>query len=283
MPSVLSSTLFQKSPARLSVEAGPCKATTFDIFQTKTFIGRKEGSFILADTKISACHLLIEYVDGNFMLVDLKSRAGTWVNGKKRIKALLKDQDTFKIGDSLIRISIFKDQPPAKIPQPLQNTNTKKTVLSKSLEKKEELNNHKPDLGREIDKEINLFKAAASLNRIPKDQKRNKGSLSILRKSKVTVQVLEGPDKGKIFPFKKGSMLVGRMGADIDLTDTDVSRKHCLFEVFSPDKIYVRDLSSTNGTTVNNRAIHSCKIKTGDLIEIGDTVLELLVEVASGT
>jgi pSer/pThr/pTyr-binding forkhead associated (FHA) protein len=261
--------MFQKSPARLTIETGPGAGTTFDVFQTKTFVGRKEGSFLVPDAKISSCHFLLEYVDGNFILVDLKSRSGTEVNGKKVQKALLRDQDLIKIGDSNLRITLHKVKDPLLTPS--------QVAPVKGIPKKE-TSNRQPDLSQEIDREINLFKAAASSAPKSVDSSGKKEARSAFKGAKIFLRVVEGPDEGKIFPVEKGSMMVGRMGADIDLTDTDVSRKHCLFEVFAPDKIYVRDLSSTNGTSVNNRAIQSCKLKSSDRIQVGETVLELVIE-----
>jgi len=66
---------------------------------------------------------------------------------------------------------------------------------------------------------------------------------------------------------------IGR-GADCELRldDTGVSRRHAEIRV-GPDGVTVNDLGSTNGTSVNGKAIGSSELADGDRLALGTTTL----------
>lgn len=84
--------------------------------------------------------------------------------------------------------------------------------------------------------------------------------------------VIKGTNVGTVFPLGTGRILVGRAeDCNIKIPDLLVSRKHCLIEE-RDNNFYIKDLNSTNKTIVNNRIVEDeDKLKTGDIIEIGDT------------
>jgi len=84
---------------------------------------------------------------------------------------------------------------------------------------------------------------------------------------------------GRIFNLSPGGVyLVGREGADIDLDDEKVSRKHAEIGLYGPGAYILRDLASTNGTRLNGRRITDrAKLKHTDVISIGDHVLSFSV------
>lgn len=96
-------------------------------------------------------------------------------------------------------------------------------------------------------------------------------SLAVLKSSSVPV--------GAAYVLPADShALAGRLpDMDIFLDDTFVSAKHALFEV-SDDGLWVEDLRSTNGTTVNGKPIHEpTRLQMGDRIGVGDTVFQVKV------
>ncbi len=95
----------------------------------------------------------------------------------------------------------------------------------------------------------------------------------------IMLEVTEGPRKGLKFEFKKGNVVIGR-GADADLTidDDKISRKHCIIEAFARDLVFISDLASTNGTSINGMQIRSTKLKDGDKIGVGNSTMILHVE-----
>lgn len=79
-----------------------------------------------------------------------------------------------------------------------------------------------------------------------------------------------GTDAGKTLPIPKGPSVIGRAkGLPNRLTDKRVSNKHLLL-YRSDGEVKIRDLSSSNGTTVNQKCISGTELLLpGDEIELG--------------
>lgn len=87
--------------------------------------------------------------------------------------------------------------------------------------------------------------------------------------------IIEGNDKGKMFPLESGPILVGRSKTDIIINDPRISREHIKLE-FNPEtgKLLFLDLKSLNGCQINGTNLTSGELKDGDKIQIGNTVLD---------
>ena len=87
--------------------------------------------------------------------------------------------------------------------------------------------------------------------------------------------------KGKIqknFPLRHESIIIGRKAeSDIHLEENQVSGRHAELIVKSSG-VTLRDLESTNGTSVNGKPISETKLQTGDQITIGDYKLIFVTE-----
>ena len=97
----------------------------------------------------------------------------------------------------------------------------------------------------------------------------------------IYLRIEEGPSAGRTFLLSSGGVyIIGREEADIVLDDTKVSRKHAELGLYGPDTWVLRDLASTNGTSLNGRRVDDrAKLKHWDLIRVGDTQLRFaLVE-----
>ena len=92
----------------------------------------------------------------------------------------------------------------------------------------------------------------------------------------VALLATDGPLKGLSFPIQKPQVLIGRTGGDIEITDTQISRQHCVVEVHGPSALLV-DLDSGNGTFVNGKKIASCELGHMDEFRIGKTTLMFVV------
>ncbi|MFH1729305.1 MAG: FHA domain-containing protein [Pseudomonadota bacterium] len=258
--------------AYLEVIRGNNLGLILELKNNKTVIGRRTGDIILQDKKASGTHALIEFIAGNFFIFDLDSLNGIFVNSKQVKKAKLKHDDKIQIGYSTILISIGK--PPKKHPpikkaniQEQDKTQTKGTQVYTEIRKTIE-----GEL-KKLDTHDGKSSSKGNLAKVANPPK--------LKSAKIYLQILEPKMKNNMFQFQKGSILIGRINADFNLNhDSDVSRKHSLIEVFSEAQIYIRDLDSTNGTYVNNRKVSSQKLKNGDLIAIGNTVMKLFIELS---
>lgn len=92
---------------------------------------------------------------------------------------------------------------------------------------------------------------------------------------------LTGPNKGETYYLIGTRLVVGRSEkADIRINDTKISREHAEFTKVGEDWV-VTDLGSQNGIVVNDKKAVQHKIKLGDRIIIGQTVLKFAKEEVS--
>lgn len=80
------------------------------------------------------------------------------------------------------------------------------------------------------------------------------------------------------FPLAKMNNLVGREDAcDLVLDSLQVSRKHCLLEVWE-ENVKVKDLDSSNGTFINGTPVRDGFLRVGDELGLGSFKLILQKE-----
>jgi pSer/pThr/pTyr-binding forkhead associated (FHA) protein len=90
---------------------------------------------------------------------------------------------------------------------------------------------------------------------------------------RVTFLVLEGVDKGRVYRDLSIPVTIGREeGNALRLNDERVSRYHAKIQ-FEDGDIIVTDLDSTNGTRVNGATVQIRRLRAGDQISIGRTML----------
>ncbi|MEM9188066.1 MAG: sigma 54-interacting transcriptional regulator [Myxococcota bacterium] len=88
-----------------------------------------------------------------------------------------------------------------------------------------------------------------------------------------TVRATRGPDEGKHWEVSAPRAVIGcGEGADVVLTDDTVSRRHCELSV-QDDRYVLRDLSSTNGTMVDDVEIIQAFVSPGSGIRVGQSEL----------
>jgi pSer/pThr/pTyr-binding forkhead associated (FHA) protein len=91
--------------------------------------------------------------------------------------------------------------------------------------------------------------------------------------SKITFQILEGLDKGRIFRDLPTPVTIGREeGSDLRLNDERVSRFHAKVQQDGED-IILTDLESTNGTRVNGNNVQIRRLRPGDRVSMGRSLL----------
>jgi DNA-binding NtrC family response regulator len=86
------------------------------------------------------------------------------------------------------------------------------------------------------------------------------------------LEVVAGPDVGKIIELAQPAIMIGRTGADLNLTDPKVSSLHAELRL-QADGYRVRDLGSTNGTHVRGVRIVDGFIAPGSTIQIGKSAV----------
>lgn len=87
------------------------------------------------------------------------------------------------------------------------------------------------------------------------------------------LRVIRGPMEGREFALNQAETTIGRASENqIVLKDSDVSRLHAVVHAVG-DRFVIEDRGSTNGTYVNHNPVTQARLATGDLIELGGTIL----------
>ena len=98
--------------ARLEVVAGPLAGQRIDLEAGRTKIGKSPAAepgvhvIPLADPYLSKDHAALEAGAGGVVVVDLGSTNGTFVNGTRARRAVLRDGDELRLGSTRIRLDI---------------------------------------------------------------------------------------------------------------------------------------------------------------------------------
>src|SRR5467141_2142587 len=89
----------------------------------------------------------------------------------------------------------------------------------------------------------------------------------------ITFQVLEGVDKGRVYRNLPTPVTIGREeGNLLRLNDERVSRFHAKVQ-FDNSEIILTDLESTNGTRVNGNVVQIRRLRVGDRVHVGRSLL----------
>ncbi|MEG6615241.1 DUF3662 and FHA domain-containing protein [Peptococcaceae bacterium 1198_IL3148] len=95
------------TPARLTVEAGRDAGKFFILNSQQIDIGRRElNDIVLKDPSVSRIHAQIEVKDDTYVLTDLNSTNGTYVNDVRISQKVLKSGDTIVFGTTVCTFKV---------------------------------------------------------------------------------------------------------------------------------------------------------------------------------
>jgi hypothetical protein len=98
-----------------------------------------------------------------------------------------------------------------------------------------------------------------------------------------SLAVIAGGQAGSVFQIHKPRILLGRGSAmDIQLRDSEISRRHAMLEIRDPE-VTLTDLGATNGTWFNGAKIQTAKLGHQDEFTLGSTTLMLIVTPVQGS
>ncbi len=91
------------------------------------------------------------------------------------------------------------------------------------------------------------------------------------------LRFISGKYQGGEFPLVADKQIVVGRSSDLDmvLVEDMVSRKHARIAMMD-DQIWIEDLGSTNGTFVNGEKIKRARLKEGDRVLIGTSILKVI-------
>jgi predicted Zn finger-like uncharacterized protein len=97
------------------------------------------------------------------------------------------------------------------------------------------------------------------------------------RDQRYSLAVIAGSQAGSVFPITKPRVYLGRgTAADVQVKDSEVSRKHAMLEVRG-GKVVLVDLGATNGTWVGGERAEESEISNQGEFTLGSTTLMLIV------
>ncbi len=94
----------------------------------------------------------------------------------------------------------------------------------------------------------------------------------------MALRFISGKYQGGEFPLQVDKPIVVGRSSDLDmvLVEDMVSRRHAKI-VLSSDQITIEDLGSTNGTFVNGEKVKKARLKEGDRVLIGTSILKVVL------
>ena len=96
---------------QLIVIDGPDKGKKILLNKSVIKIGKSDASnFMLTDKTISRKHLEIRYKDDSFLLKDVGSTNGTFLNGNRVKEAYLNPGDAIKLGNSILEFISYDEK-----------------------------------------------------------------------------------------------------------------------------------------------------------------------------
>ena len=110
---------------------------------------------------------------------------------------------------------------------------------------------------------------SSNLNLPPPDP-----SLKLPANKNVVLSILSGPSKGQSYTLTKPGGVMGRKGADVPLSDPEISRHHCLLEV-RDTYINLKDMDSTNGTFFEEERVRAAMLTNDAEFRIGNSLIRV--------
>jgi len=242
----------------------------------RTVLGRQVGDVLLPDSEVSSIHAIISFERGGWYVMDLGSTNGVYVEDRMRLEARLRHGEEVRLGRTRLRFRLLSDGEPATLESealklklaaetgPIDSPEEVETLDSRSIED-QVIDGLGPDHPAQ----------RVDTQKFARDE--ILGALNKLDAVQITLEILEGADRGAVRHFRQESVLIGRLNTDLVLRDSDVSRRHAIIEVFDATQVYLRDLNSTNGCRVNGSKVVSARLQNGDEIRIGRCALRFSV------
>ncbi len=275
-----SATILQNEPVRieaflvpLSDAAKEFRLSEVRLSQTRvTGVGRQPGVHLLIDQgTVSRRHAEISYANGQYVLHDLGSTNGTFVNDARlpaQSTYILKQGDQLRFG-TVVKLTFVQRSRKGKGSKPSVGSMTMAGVTMLH-----EVNKGDPVLSLPLLNGDGSLLLPGSLTPIPA------GVVTTFNESPALIVLAGGAARGehrppRVFSLKKGKQIViGRdKENDIEIADIVVSRHHAEISP-GPGGFYVRDLESSNGVIVNQAKIDNPYLLShGDRIAIGSSMI----------
>ncbi|HEX8353756.1 MAG TPA: sigma 54-interacting transcriptional regulator [Pyrinomonadaceae bacterium] len=134
---------------RIIVTAGPLKDSVFELGEAELSVGRDSTNRVrLADSQLSRRHCRVTRAGDDFLLTDLESLNGTFVNGLPVREHRLADGDQIAVGESRLVFLTSEGEPAALLSNPVKLSDRDMTAHSTVRLKAAEALYLRPGTGR---------------------------------------------------------------------------------------------------------------------------------------
>ncbi len=198
--------------------------------------GREKGDLRIEDPLVSATHCQIQAVDQAYVLFDMNSRNGTYVNEKKIRKKVLNAEDEIRIGQTSFVFSL-ESEPNARDISPLFQATESTRSRGDNTTVLRMLHTHQPESAWQL-----------------------------------TLQVSQGAGgKSETLVIPQQQVVLGRgSGFPVFARDENLSRKHLLVQVNERGEVFIDDQSSRNGSFLNGSRLQGLhRVLPTDSVAIG--------------
>ncbi len=227
-------------------------ARQFYTLNDKTIVGRDSDCDLTIDSHLLSRRHAEIHVEGDFLrVVDLNSRNGTYLNGKKITEAMVKPQDELRF-DQQTFIVVGPNRVVDHADQDDDLTGFRDRITTNTLVQAA-LN-------------ANASTRAMSLTDMP----------DISVGPRAYLVFTSGDELGKRYALVKEKVTIGRsLENDFVISDPEASKRHATLRLVE-EHWHLKDNNSSNGIAVNGIVDSAFFLRSGDKVRIGST--ELLFE-----
>lgn len=246
--------------AMIVVKLGDTVVQQFQIDKEVVSIGRaRDNDVIVENLSVSRNHARVRVQDGKFILTDLNSANGCFVNGVKVTKTELQDDDIISIGKHKLHF-INRASQAASVPASAAAPPPSAAVVPPS---------QAPTASKPM-----IAPAAPVLT---PSTPAPTGGATIPEGQVAALVVTRGKQTDQIFRVQNAETSIGRSNEnDVRLHDWFVSKRHATI-LMENGRCLLRDLGSWRGTTVNGETIKERALNEGDELIFGTTVLKFKI------
>lgn len=265
----------QRLQPSLRIVKGRNAGTRCPLVGEKLTIGRRRADLVLPDPEASSTHAEIVRTGNTFVIRDLKSTNGTFLNGQPVDSSPLRSGDEVSIGQTVMvwEAPDALELPGLSVEIPIESTPTAAAHFSLGIY------DGQTSIVSVIGPVEDVVSGFVDLDGTEVLSLEQLGlALSLPPRTVVQLEFLAGPEKGRVVNLTSGSIVIGRYGTDVVVKDGDVSRRHVALDFFGRDQIFIRDLGSTNGCYLNGEREAFARLQSGDTLVLGRTVVQVLVK-----
>lgn len=255
---------------KLIVKLGDNVVKDYVIDKDVVTIGRgRDNEIVIENLSVSRNHARLRRESGKFILIDLNSANGSFVNGVRTNKTELLDGDIISVGKHRI---YFVDTDTAGAREALARATEEMKTPSGPIAPPPQEATPPPAKAPRKGKPA---PATVQEPAAPQHDDESRRVAAAISQGKLVPAVLvsRGKQEGHVFRLEGAESTIGRHGTDIRLHDWHVAKRHAVI-THDGGLFTVRDLGSWQGTVLNGEKVKAGRLHDGDELIFGGTALK---------